>query len=162
MKHRTARIHILNLVFQLPFRKDLDNSLLDETITNYLAQITDYSQYLLDLPDISKSYDKADLTSTPSKKDCLFIQEKVIGTFNKLPQIDTEINNWLTNWEIDRLAKIDLALLRTAVYELKFSAATTSKSVIINEAVDLAKIYGTPNSQAFINGILGKLAQSSE
>ena len=59
------------------------------------------------------------------------------------------------------MAKVDLAILRLAVYELKFSSLTPEK-VVINEAVELAKKYSSDNAPAFVNGVLGKIAGGSE
>ena len=60
-----------------------------------------------------------------------------------------------TEWPINRLNKIDLAVLRLAVYELKYEE--TPPKVVIDEAVELAKEFGSENSSSFINGVLGTI-----
>ena len=61
------------------------------------------------------------------------------------------------DWSIERMSKVDLTILRLAYYEMNFDEDIPVK-VAINEAVELAKIYGGDDSPAFINGVLGKLA----
>jgi len=74
----------------------------------------------------------------------------------KLPEIDLKIEEFAPKFPIDRLSKIDLAILRLAIYELKINQIEPVK-VIINEAVELAKELGGEKSYTFINGVLGKL-----
>lgn len=74
----------------------------------------------------------------------------------KIPEIDTKIVEFAPKFPIDRLSKIDLAILRLAIYELMISPTEPSK-VVINEAVELAKELGGEKSYTFINGVLGKL-----
>lgn len=74
----------------------------------------------------------------------------------KIPDIDKEIVEFAPKFPIDRLSKIDLAILRLAIYELKINPVEPMK-VVINEAVELAKELGGEKSYTFINGVLGKL-----
>ena len=74
----------------------------------------------------------------------------------KIPEIDSKIVQFAPKFPIDRLSKIDLAILRLAIYELKIHPAEPMK-VVINEAVELAKELGGEKSYTFINGVLGKL-----
>ncbi|MCL1987325.1 MAG: transcription antitermination factor NusB [Firmicutes bacterium] len=165
MKHRTTRIHVFNVLFQLPFCENcenLDSESLNSTISNYLTGIIGYSQELLnDLQDfeLANLYDLTDLALVPTQKDTALITEKIVGVFDNISQIDLDIISKLKGWEIARIAKVDLALLRLAIYEMNFAKNNTSTASIINAAVDLAKIYGTDDSQQFINGVLGKLAK---
>lgn len=71
-----------------------------------------------------------------------------------LPQVDGNITAAAPEWPIDKIAKIDLAILRLAVYELLTKSDVPPK-VVIDEAVELAKTYGNDNSAKFINGVLG-------
>ena len=75
---------------------------------------------------------------------------------DQLEDIDANIQNVAPEWPIDKIAKIDLAILRLAVYELMFAKDAPPK-VIIDEAVELAKSYGNEGSPKFINGALGAL-----
>ncbi|MNJ69963.1 hypothetical protein D3C77_663730 [compost metagenome] len=64
--------------------------------------------------------------------------------------------DYLKNWNLDRLSKVDRQILRLAVYEMVFRDDVPGK-VAVNEAVDLAKHFGMPESGKFVNGVLGKL-----
>ena len=72
------------------------------------------------------------------------------------PEIDTFINEAAPTWPIEKINKIDLAVLRQAVFELMFAKKTPPK-VVVDEAVEIAKEYGSDSSPSFINGALGKL-----
>lgn len=73
----------------------------------------------------------------------------------KKDELDAEIQKAATEWPIDKLNRVDLAVLRLAVYELKNS--DTPPKVIIDEAVELAKEFGSENSPSFVNGVLGTI-----
>lgn len=80
------------------------------------------------------------------------------GVFQNLEKIDEIILSKLKNWDITRIAKIDLAILRLAIYEIKYIDNIPSK-VSANEAVELAKSYGNPNSKSFVNGVIAKVIE---
>ena len=84
-----------------------------------------------------------------------FADELVRGVQSERAQIDALIQQTSTNWKLDRMARVDRNLLRLAVYELKYSADVPAK-VAINEAIEIAKRYGTADSPAFVNGILDR------
>lgn len=84
-----------------------------------------------------------------------YIQEKYQKIVEKLNEIDEAINEKVTGWKTSRMSKVDLALLRLAVYEICYDEEIP-EGVAINEAVELAKKYGTDGSTAFINGVLAK------
>lgn len=88
---------------------------------------------------------------TPPHKNELF--ESIIP---HIPEIDKKIVKFAPKFPIDRLSKIDLAILRLAIYELMIAPSEPQK-VVINEAVELAKELGGDKSYTFINGVLGKL-----
>ncbi len=90
------------------------------------------------------------------EKDRAYIFEKVGNISDKLEEIDAKINEVSEGWKTGRMGKVDLALIRLAVYEMLYDEDVPAK-VAINEAVELAKQYGTDNSPAFVNGILAKL-----
>lgn len=90
------------------------------------------------------------------KKDKDEILNKYSDILPKIKEIDSMINEVAKDWETDRMSKVDLSILRVAVYELKYDE-TVPVGVAINEAVELAKEYGQDESPAFINGILAKL-----
>lgn len=84
-----------------------------------------------------------------------FLQQLVEGTIQHLPEIDAEIQKHLENWTLDRLAKVDITILRIGMYELLFNQEIP-ENVAINEAIEIAKIFGDDRSGKFINGILSK------
>ncbi|MCM1126594.1 MAG: transcription antitermination factor NusB [Lachnospiraceae bacterium] len=83
------------------------------------------------------------------------------GKFNKiverLEEIDADLNQRAKGWTTDRMGKVDLTILRLAVYEIRYDEEVPT-SVAINEAVELAKKFGQDSSPAFINGVLAKFA----
>lgn len=84
-----------------------------------------------------------------------FVEEMCRGTAARTPELDTLIVRHLSGWTLDRLASIDRVILRMALYELRY--LTTPSGVVINEAVELAKKYGTDESGGFVNGVLGAI-----
>lgn len=85
-----------------------------------------------------------------------FANSIVNGTIENLNTIDSIIKKTAENWQIDRMAVIDRNILRLATYELLYRD-DIPPSVTINEAIEIAKKYGTEDSSAFINGILDKI-----
>lgn len=80
--------------------------------------------------------------------------------FEKRDQLDQKIADAAPAWPIDKLNKIDLAILRLAAYELE--QELTPSKVVIDEAVELAKEYGAESSPSFVNGVLGTILQNLE
>jgi len=83
----------------------------------------------------------------------------VNGVVEHQVQIDEVIKKYLENWKLERLATVDRNLLRLAVYELKFSDEEVPANVVLDEAIEIAKVYGDEQSSKFINGILSKIKQ---
>lgn len=90
-----------------------------------------------------------------------FVKEEFLGIINHQEEIDAMISQSASNWSLDRIAKIDLMLLRMAVYEMKWGEDVPPK-VAINEAIEIAKLYSTDKSPKFINGVLGKVSKAIE
>lgn len=88
--------------------------------------------------------------------DFLYINNKCNEIFDKIPEIDEIVNEVVKGWKTSRMGKVDLSIIRLAVYEMKFEEEVPVK-VAINEAVELAKMYGTDDSASFVNGVLAKL-----
>lgn len=86
------------------------------------------------------------------------VQEESKKIFKSLKKIDREITKAAPTWPIEKINKIDLAILRQAVYELLIEPVEPPK-VIVDEAVEIAKEYGSESSPGFINGALGKIIQ---
>ena len=90
------------------------------------------------------------------EKDKTYIFDKVENISEKIGEIDAKINEVSEGWKTGRMGKVDLTLIRLAVYEMLYEEDVPAK-VAINEAVELAKMYGTDNSPSFVNGVLAKL-----
>lgn len=88
-----------------------------------------------------------------------YLQQLVLGFIENQERIDGHIRENLEKWSFDRLAKVDRNILRLGVYELLFVEDVPNK-VVINEAVEIAKIFGDDQSSKFINGVLSKVSQS--
>ena len=91
------------------------------------------------------------------EKDAEYVSEKYQKIQEKLPQIDEMINEKAEKWDTARMSKVDLTILRLAVYEIMFDDSVPT-GVAINEAVELAKKFGQDASFSFVNGILAKFA----
>jgi N utilization substance protein B len=87
-----------------------------------------------------------------------FAEELILGVAENLEKIDQVIEEHSTNWALDRMARVDLSLLRMAVFELLYRPETPT-SVIINEAIEIGKRFGTKETPAFVNGILDKISR---
>ncbi|CAH2716313.1 Transcription antitermination protein NusB [Neobacillus rhizosphaerae] len=88
-----------------------------------------------------------------------YLTKLVLGVVEQKAEIDKLIIENLEKWTIDRLATVDRNLLRIAVYELKFFRTEVPENVILDEAIEIAKIYGDDQSSKFINGVLSKVKQ---
>lgn len=91
------------------------------------------------------------------EKDMTYIKDKCNSIFEKIDEIDSSVNEVSSGWKTSRMSKVDLSIIRLAVYEIKYEEEIPFK-VSINEAVELAKKYGTDDSPSFVNGILAKFA----
>jgi N utilization substance protein B len=92
------------------------------------------------------------------KKTDNFFERLVHGTIEHLQEIDEIIKANLEKWSFDRIAYVDRAIIRLAVYEWKYEKDIPI-SVTINEAVELAKKFGTEDSGRFVNGVLSKIME---
>ena len=88
--------------------------------------------------------------------DQAFLIARIGEIAEKIPELDTRLDQVAYGWRIRRIGKVELAILRQALYEMLYDNQVPEK-VAINEAVDLAKKYGGKDSPGFINGILAKL-----
>ena len=130
-----TRREIRELIFKMVFRVEFHTG---EEIPEQLRLFMD-------------ALDQAD------EKDRAYIEHKVEDLLAHLTEIDEIIDASATNWKTSRMAKVELTLIRLAVYEMKFEEGVPT-GVAINEAVELAKAYGEDNSPAFVNGVLARIA----
>lgn len=90
-----------------------------------------------------------------------YIKDAILGIEENKEKILAYIEkNLKSDWKIDRISKIDLAILKLAIYEIKYKKLPYK--VVINEAVELAKKYGEDNSKKFVNGILASIVKEEE
>jgi transcription antitermination protein NusB len=89
-----------------------------------------------------------------------FARQLVSGVVSQRTEIDGRIQQSTENWKLARLAKVDLVLLRMATYELVYCPEIPA-SVSLDEAIEIAKRFGTGDSPAFINGVLDQVARAS-
>jgi transcription antitermination protein NusB len=90
-----------------------------------------------------------------------FARELLQGVLTHLPVIDAEIEKAAQEWPLQQMAKIDKNILRLAIYEILFNNTVPAKAAI-NEAVELAKTFGSDTSSRFVNGVLGTIFSRAE
>lgn len=101
---------------------------------------------------------KSDGGIKPDRRDEAYIEQKSLAIIEQIETIDARIEQSADHWHINRIGKVELAILRVAVYEILFDEDVPNK-VAINEAIELAKRYGTEEAPAFINGVLAKVSK---
>ncbi|TDT61943.1 transcription antitermination factor NusB [Fonticella tunisiensis] len=130
MSRKSARETAMKLVYQM----DLNETGAEETLKNF------YDHGGEDLWDDEREY----------------IENCVKGVYENLNKIDNYIEKYSKNWKINRIAKVDLAIMRLAIYEMLYRDDVPDV-VAVDEAVELSKEYGGENSYSFINGVLGNV-----
>lgn len=106
---------------------------------------------------VGEAIEQAKAGMRPSA-DAVFAADILKGTIDRLAAVDAAILSSMQGWTMLQLAGTDRAVLRLSAYELLFTQSPVG--AIINEAVALAKLYGTPESGRFVNGVLGSIARS--
>ncbi len=135
MSRRKAREIALQALFQFDFTKNDDENLIEMLIKE---------------------------TKGLNQQSILFTREIIKGTIANLEAIDATIKTVSNDWKIERMAAVDRNIVRMAVYELKFNPEDTAPKIIINEAIEIAKIFGSDESSRFVNGILGALIKKDK
>ena len=113
-----------------------------------------------DMPEQTKLFIE-DNEEVTYQKDADYIEDRFGKIQEKLPGIDKYINDNTEGWDTTRMGKVELTVLRLAVYEIVFDKEIPN-SVAINEAVEIAKKYGQETSGGFVNAILAKIAKLSD
>lgn len=134
MSRRKAREMAVQALFQLEFNPGVTR---DEALDLVFSEREDVN-------DNAKSYARS----------------LVEGTQTHLAAIDEYISELSREWKIDRMAGVDRNITRMAIYEMQYSVERLQPGVAINEAVELAKTFGTEDSSRFINGILGSIVKN--
>lgn len=99
--------------------------------------------------------------AVPSRDDQKYITDVLSGVLSRREELDENIQEFSVDWSIDRMARVDLTILRLAAYEILYREDVPG-SVAINEAVELAAKYSDPASGRFINGVLGSILRKKE
>ncbi len=100
-----------------------------------------------------------DKEASPEAKD--YAEHLIQGVLKEKTQIDSLIQSASPRWKIARMSSVDRNLLRLAVFEMKFAAEPTKPAIVINEAIELAKTFGSAESGAFVNGILDQILKEN-
>ena len=131
MKRTEQREHIFKVLFGVEFNEDGERG---EQTALYLEQLEDAKE-----------------------KDLEYIRTKAQKIIEKMDEIDGLLNEHTKGWKTSRMNKVDLTILRLAVYEIKWDD-DVPVGVAIDEAVNLAKKYSSEEGPAFVNGVLAKFA----
>ena len=116
--------------------------------------------YQLDMTEKIEGFDADEyVKSLEMKVDDKYFVETAKNFVNNLAEIDQSIEKYSNGWKLNRIAKVDLAILRLAVCEMEYDQSIPV-SVSINEAVEISKKYSNSDAHKFINGILGNLSRS--
>ncbi len=128
--------------------EQLTRSELRKNIMTILYQINVYSLNKIE-------YNVDDIIKDVNPIDNEFVKDVVYGVITKKNEIDDIANSYLNKWTIDRLGNTDQAILRMSIYELLYTE--TPEIVVINEAIELAKLYSDDDVKKMINGVLDKI-----
>ncbi|RKM55914.1 transcription antitermination factor NusB [Butyrivibrio sp. X503] len=133
----------------------MNRSLLREQVFKLLFRVEFNS--MEEMPEQEELFTSA-VDNDFSTADADYIRDKYEKIAEKLEDIDKAINDKTKGWDTDRMAKVDLTIIRLAVYEIQYDESVPT-GVAINEAVELAKKFGQDGSPAFVNGVLAKFAE---
>ena len=149
MSRRTARKGVFKALFSKIF--------LEETEFKNSMDLA-FSEDAVIWFEENEDENEENLLKNMNEKDRIFFTELIKGIIENLDRLNEIIEDNLKSWKIIRIAKTDLAILQLAVYEILYRDDIPD-SVIINEAVELGKEYGTDDSGSFINGVLGRIVR---
>lgn len=141
--------------FLLIYSSDMGETNYKDVLQHYLEE-DNLEDFLVaaNIISVFPELDEDTLDSVLAENDKNFIIETVSGTMENKVDIDNLINAQAKNWSTLRMASADKNILRMGIYELVFSKDKIDAAVIINEAVDLARLYGDEESYKFVNAIL--------
>ena len=143
MSRRIAREYAIQFLYSLDFNKT-------EDLENQLEVFLQHTQEHREEED-----------SALNKTSKIYTLEIVKGTMQHIEEIDRLIEFHTIGWKKERIARVDLAIIRLAIYEIVFNNEVPD-SVAANEAIELAKKYSTEESGSFVNGVLGKIIRGKD
>lgn len=154
----TTREYMMKFIYQIDMNKE-DLTDLNDKLENFLSDNFEYIKNRYEELKLQFS-DEADVeleeTELSQFIDLKYSKELAESFNSNKESIDSLINKYAKNWTINRMAKVDLAILRLAICEILYMSEMPTK-VSINEAIELAKLYCDDKSPKFINGILGSV-----
>ncbi len=155
MTRHTLREHVLRLLFMSSFGEES----MDDKICVYFNTLDPPADNTdPDTPEGDRDTDTLEPPANEAEKEAIVYRYRSV--LPRIPEIDALISKTSNGWRIDRMSRVDLSILRLAVFELLFDDDIPG-GVAINEAVELAKQYGGDESSSFINGILGVIAKGN-
>lgn len=94
----------------------------------------------------------------PGEKESDYMEKLYEGVKENVAAIDEIVEQYAVGWKLDRIMRVDLTILRLAIYELRYT--DLNDAVAVNEALELARAYSTPEAVSFVNGVLGSMIRS--
>lgn len=134
MSRKVSREKAMELIFSIMLSKDSNEEAVENFVDNYEGDINEL--------------------------DLTYIKRVLAGVTTHTEEIEKEIEKYAENWKIDRISKINLAILKLGIYEMKYFDEVPDR-VAINEAIEIAKKYSDQKSVSFINGVLDKILKNS-
>ncbi len=131
---------------------------MNHTLSREIAMKRLYAETVGGIDSIEDALEQSE-RSALSEEDALFSDRLYEGVHAHMDEIDTEIGQHAADWSIGRIAKVDLSILRIAVYEILYERSIPVGATV-NEAVELAKEFGGEKSAGFINGVLGAVIKA--
>ncbi len=131
---------------------------MSHTLSREIAMKRLYAETVGGVDSIEEALEQSERPAL-SEEDALFSDRLYEGVCAHLDEIDTVIGEHAKDWSIARIAKVDLSILRIAVYEILYEDSIPIGATV-NEAVELGKEFGGEKSAGFINGILGSVAKA--
>ncbi len=138
-----ARTYLRSLALQCLYENDISGHDIENILVNRFGSIEDSSE---------------DEISTEDQK---FVIDLVVGVLNNKQQIDDMITKYAVDWPLEQIAAVDRNIIRIAAYEFAISKQTPNR-VAINEAIELAKTFGSESAPKFVNGVLGSISDNME
>jgi transcription antitermination protein NusB len=142
MKRRLAREIVVQSLYQLEMNEE---TTAEDAVTMITDEVKGENEIEANEADVSRIDEH--------------VRELVQQISEKKAAIDNMLQDYLTGWQVDRLSRVDRQILRLACFELVYRDDVPPKAVI-NEAIELAKHFGTDESGKFVNGVLGRLLQA--
>ena len=94
----------------------------------------------------------------PGENETDYMEMLVAGVQENVQEIDVLVEKYAVDWKLERIMRVDLTILRLAIYELKYTDMVPA--VAVNEALELARSFSTPEAVSFVNGVLGSLLRN--